>query len=191
MHRQIKRARLGYLSQFEPVTPGLIALVPEEGPKMSQLTAKDVIDRLALAPHPEGGWFRETWRGDPAADTGGRACGTAIYYLLAAGDFSHWHRVDAVEIWHWHAGAPLVLSVSENGRDAEARHLGGELLTGQSPQLIVPAGWWQSATSLGAWTLVGCTVSPGFDFAGFEMAPPEWRPHQDNPVSTPARKTET
>ena len=168
---------------------------------MSQLTAQDVIDRLALSPHPEGGWFRETWRGEPLSGQGvgqgidqetnqeGRACGTAIYYLLAAGDFSHWHRVDAVEIWHWHSGAPLVLSVSENGRDAAARHLGGDLLAGQAPQLMVPAGWWQSATSLGAWTLVSCTVSPGFEFSGFEMAPPDWRPHPDNPTQPTVPKT--
>lgn len=137
------------------------------------MTADEIIGLLDLKPHPEGGYFRETFRDAPG---GGRGLSTAIYYLLKAGEVSHWHRVDAAEIWHWHAGAPLVLTISANGHDAEARHLGPELRTGQRPQLIVPAGHWQTATSLGAWTLVGCTVAPGFDFSGFEMAPPDWRP---------------
>ncbi len=137
------------------------------------MTADEVIALLDLKPHPEGGHFRETFRDAPA---GGRGASTAIYYLLKAGEVSHWHRVDAAEVWHWHAGAPLVLTISPNGHDAEARHLGPELRTGQRPQLVVPPGHWQTATSLGAWTLVGCTVAPGFDFAGFEMAPPDWRP---------------
>jgi predicted cupin superfamily sugar epimerase len=138
------------------------------------MNAKDLIEKLGLARHPEGGWYRETWRADAAE--GARASGTAIYYLLEAGDFSHWHRVDATEIWHWYAGAPLVLTLSENGHDAEARMLGPEIAAGQSPQVIVPPGWWQTATSMGNFTLVGCTVSPGFEFSGFEMAPPDWRP---------------
>jgi predicted cupin superfamily sugar epimerase len=96
--------------------------------------------------------------------------------LLGVGEFSHWHRVDAAEIWHWYAGAPLVLSLSPNGHDATAHHLGPDLMAGQRPQIIVPAGHWQAAESLGHWTLAGCTVAPGFDFAGFEMAPPDWRP---------------
>jgi predicted cupin superfamily sugar epimerase len=137
-------------------------------------TARQLIDALGLAPHPEGGRYRETWRA-PAAE-GARAAGTAIYYLLEAGEFSHWHRVDAAEIWHFYAGAPLSLTLSPNGHDAEAHRLGPEILAGQRPQIVVPAGWWQCATSLGAWTLVGCTVSPGFEFAGFELAPPDWRP---------------
>lgn len=137
------------------------------------MTADEVIALLGLEPHPEGGHFRETFRDAPA---GGRGASTAIYYLLKAGEVSHWHRVDAAEVWHWHAGAPLVLTVSPNGHDAEARHLGPELRTGQRPQVVVPAGHWQTATSLGPWTLVGCTVAPGFDFAGFEMALPDWRP---------------
>lgn len=138
------------------------------------MTADDVIRMLDLAPHPEGGWYRETWR----APTDGtqRASGTSIYFLLAANQFSHWHRVDAAEIWHWYAGAPLVLSLSENGHDASAVVLGPELTADQRPQRIVPEGWWQSATSLGAWTLVGCTVSPGFELSGFELAAPDWRP---------------
>ncbi len=141
----------------------------------AQLSAAEVIRLLGLQPHPEGGHFRETFR-DPATDANGRSLGTAIYYLLGVGEVSEWHRVDAAEIWHWHAGAPMVLTLSENGHDASAHHLGPDLKAGQRPQLVVPAHCWQSATSLGAWTLVGCTVSPGFDFAGFEMAPPGWRP---------------
>ena len=142
---------------------------------MHDLSAAEVVRMLDLAPHPEGGFYRETFR-DQAAGPTGRAASTAIYYLLAAGDVSDWHRVDAAEAWHFYAGAPLVLTVSPNGHDAEARHLGPALAAGQRPQIVVPAGWWQSATSLGAWTLVGCTVAPGFDFAGFELAPPNWRP---------------
>ncbi|MEL6584084.1 MAG: cupin domain-containing protein [Pseudomonadota bacterium] len=137
-------------------------------------SAAQIVEALGLAPHPEGGYYRETWRAE--ATEGERATGTAIYYLLDAGSFSHWHRVDADEIWHWYAGAPLVLSLSPNGHDASAHHLGPEIMAGQMPQIVVPAGHWQSATSLGEWTLVGCTVSPGFEFSGFEMAEPDWRP---------------
>lgn len=143
------------------------------------MTPQEIIARLALAPHPEGGWYRETWRA--AAAEGERPAGTAIYYLLAAGEVSHWHRVDATEIWHWYAGAPLSLSTAADGQQAEAAILGPGIAAGQQPQRIVPAGWWQSATTLGAWTLAGCTVSPGFDFAGFEMAPPGWRPAPRTP----------
>jgi len=138
------------------------------------MKAADIIRELKLEPHPEGGHFRETFRDEPGA--GGRSKGTAIYYLLAVGEYSHWHKVDAAEIWHWYAGAPLALTISENGHDASAVHLGPELLAGQRPQAVVPAGAWQTAESLGEWTLVGCTVAPGFDFAGFEMAPPDWFP---------------
>lgn len=138
------------------------------------MRAKDLIERLGLERHPEGGWYRETWRAE--APAGARPAGTAIYYLLEAGDFSHWHRIDADEVWHWYAGAPLSLSVSSNGHDAEACLLGPEILAGQQPQRRVPKGWWQCATSMGAFTLCGCTVAPGFDFAGFELAPPDWRP---------------
>lgn len=138
------------------------------------MTPKDLIRQLGLVPHPEGGWYRETWRAE--AQEGARAAGTAIYYLLEAGDVSHWHRVDAAEMWHFYAGGPLSLTVSPNGHDAEAMVLGREIGAGQRPQRLVPAGWWQTATSLGAWTLVGCTVSPAFEFSGFEMAPENWRP---------------
>ena len=138
------------------------------------MTAAEIIRRLGLQPHPEGGHYAETWR-DSVAD-GGRGAGTAIYYLLQAGEYSHWHRVDAAEIWHWYAGGPLALTLSPNGHDAAAYHLGPALDLGQRPQLVVPAGTWQTAESLGAWTLVGCTVSPAFSFDGFELAPPDWRP---------------
>jgi predicted cupin superfamily sugar epimerase len=108
---------------------------------------------------------------------------TAIYYLLRAGEHSHWHRVDAAEIWHFYAGAPLVLTVSSNGHDAHAQVLGTEFAAGQRPQIVVPAGHWQTAESLGAWTLAGCTVGPAFEFAGFELAPPDWRPTPRAPVA--------
>lgn len=143
--------------------------------RAGEMSAADVIRILDLAPHPEGGHYRETWR-DPRADAAGRSFSTSIYFLLAVGDVSAWHRVDAAEVWHWYAGAPLVLTMSQNGHDASAHHLGPDLRAGQRPQLVVPARAWQTATSLGEWTLVGCTVAPGFDFAGFEMAPPDWRP---------------
>ncbi len=137
-------------------------------------TAAEIIAALGLKPHPEGGHFHETFR-DPR-EVDGRSVGTAIYYLLGVGEVSAWHRVDAAEIWHWYAGAPMVITVSENGHDASARHLGPDVMRKQHPQIVVPAHAWQTATSLGAWTLVGCTVSPGFSFDGFEMAPPDWRP---------------
>ena len=136
--------------------------------------AEDLIARLDLAPHPEGGWYRQTWVG-PMVD--GRASGTAILFLLMAGERSHWHRVDADEIWLWHAGAPLVLSLAASDQGpAEGRILGPEVFDGQSPQIVVPAHHWQAAQSLGGWTLVSCTVSPGFRFEGFELAPPGWSP---------------
>ena len=138
-------------------------------------SAREIIDKLGLAPHPEGGWYRETWRAD--AQDGERAAGTAIYYLLEAGQRSHWHRVDAAEIWHYYAGAPLALCISEDGRTVREVALGGDVLNGETPQEIVPPGAWQSAQSKGAWTLVGCTVSPGFEFKRFELAPDGWTPH--------------
>ena len=134
------------------------------------MTPDDIIRRLDLAPHPEGGWFRQTWIAD--APDGTRAPGTAIYYLLAEGQVSHWHRIDSAEIWHFYAGSPLELSIAH--RDTVT--LGPDLAAGQHPQAIVPPRAWQSARSTGAWSLVGCTVSPGFEFAHFEMAPPGWSP---------------
>jgi predicted cupin superfamily sugar epimerase len=139
------------------------------------LSAREVARLLDLAPHPEGGHYRETFR-DTAVDAGGRAASTAILFLLAGDEVSEWHRVDAAEVWHFHAGAPLVITLSPNGHDASARHLGPDIRAGQSPQIAVPARCWQTAASLGAWTLVGCTVAPGFRFEGFELAPPHWRP---------------
>lgn len=132
------------------------------------MSADEIIALLELERHPEGGWFRQTFRDDAA---GGRAYSTLIYYLLEAGDRSAWHRVDSAEVWHWYAGAPLELRV---GRAAIA--LGNDLSAGQRPQGVVPRGAWQSARSLGDWTLVGCTVAPGFEFAQFELAPPGWEP---------------
>jgi uncharacterized protein len=139
------------------------------------ITSDDVIAQLGLRPHPEGGWYAETWRHEPP--DGGRPCGTAIFYLLAAGQRSHWHRVDATEIWHFYVGEPLELSISDTDEGPTRRVLlGPDLAAGQVPQCIVRAGAWQAATPTGAWALVGCTVSPGFSFEGFELAPPDWSP---------------
>jgi predicted cupin superfamily sugar epimerase len=135
---------------------------------MDELTAADVIALLDLVPHPEGGHYRETFR-DRRLVEGERAASTAIYFLLAAGERSRWHRVDAAEVWHWYAGAPLALSVADASGTTLVR-LGPDLAAGERPQAVVPAGAWQGAESLGAWTLVGCTVAPGFCFAGFELA---------------------
>ncbi|MGD1877827.1 MAG: cupin domain-containing protein [Kiloniellaceae bacterium] len=144
--------------------------------------AATIIRALGLLPHPEGGHYRETFR-DPVTLESGRAASTAIYYLLQAGEVSHWHRVDAAEIWHWHGGAPLELPVSPDGKTAETLVLGSDLAAGQRPQGVVPAHAWQGARSLGALTLVGCSVAPGFQFEGFEMAPPDWRPGRPPPRS--------
>lgn len=142
------------------------------------LSAAEVVRLLDLRPHPEGGHFRETFRDERCLE--GRAASTAIYYLLAAGEHSRWHRVDAVEIWHWYAGAALSLSIA-NDAGARTLRLGCDLAAGERPQAVVPAGEWQAAESLGAWTLVGCTVAPGFEFAGFEMAPPGFAPPDITP----------
>ncbi len=142
---------------------------------MSELSAGDIIRLLDLQPHPEGGHFRETFR-DPRTDADGRSASTAIYFLLKAGEVSRWHRVDAAEVWHWYAGAPLELSIAENDRIIAKLTLGSGLGDGQRPQAVVPARHWQSARSLGAWTLVGCTVAPGFDFSRFELADATFRP---------------
>ena len=142
---------------------------------MSTLSAADIIARLGLQPHPEGGHFRETFR-DPAVDAGGRAASTLIYFLLARGERSHWHKVDAVETWHFYAGAPLILRIAGTGEMPQTTMLGIDLVAGQQPQAVVPAHAWQAAESTGDWTLVGCTVAPGFMFEGFELAPPGWEP---------------
>ena len=138
------------------------------------MTADEVVRLLGLAPHPEGGWYRETFRDEAGPD--GRARSTAIYFLLAAGQSSHWHRVDAVETWFWHAGAPLVLRLAADGAGQTEILLGPDLAAGQRPQGVVPRDGWQAAESLGDWTLVSCTVAPGFEFAGFELAAPDWTP---------------
>ena len=133
------------------------------------MTADQIIEQLGLAPHPEGGHYRQTWVHETDE---GRPAGTCIYFLLRTGERSHWHRVDASEIWHFYAGAPLILRLAETETGpAEALPLGPDLAAGQLPQRIVPNGWWQAAETTGDWTLVGCTVSPGFRFEGFELAP--------------------
>ena len=140
------------------------------------LTAAEVIRLLELKPHPEGGHFRETLR-DTHPQPGARAHSTAIYFLLAAGERSHWHKVDATEVWHFHAGAPLRLEIAKATRGSIERiTLGADLAAGERPQAAVPAHCWQAAESLGEWTLVGCTVAPGFDFKGFELAAKDWSP---------------
>ncbi len=144
---------------------------------METLTAAQVIDRLSMQPHPEGGHFVETFRDTNRIGGDSRSACTAIYYLLRTGERSAWHRVtDASEIWHWYGGAPLALRTSPDGEQASEIRLGPNLAVGERPQAVVEAGHWQSAEPLGAWTLVGCTVAPGFEFAGFELAPPDWRP---------------
>ncbi|MCP9628062.1 cupin domain-containing protein [Rhodopseudomonas palustris] len=140
------------------------------------LTADQVIARLDLKPHPEGGHYRETFR-DPRCDPTGRSFSTAIYFLLARGERSHWHRIDAVEIWHYYAGAPLKLEIADDD-GARTLTLGPDVAAGQLPQAIVPPHAWQAASATGDWTLVGCTVAPGFDFANFELAPPGWEPRR-------------
>jgi predicted cupin superfamily sugar epimerase len=137
------------------------------------LSADEVIRLLELHPHPEGGHYRETFR-DPA-QTNGRAASTAVYYLLREGEVSRWHRVDASEVWHWYAGASLELRVS-GGEGTMSHVLGPDLAAGDRPQAVVPPNAWQTARSLGPWTLIGCTVAPGFEFSGFELAPEGWEP---------------
>ena len=137
-------------------------------------TAAEIITRLELRPHPEGGHYRETFR-DQTTDANGRSRSTSIYYLLARGERSHWHRVDAAEGWHWYAGDALTLTIVEHGKKSTVT-LGSDFSAGQRPQTVVPARAWQAAEGLGDWTLVGCTVAPGFEWAGFELAPKDWTP---------------
>jgi predicted cupin superfamily sugar epimerase len=138
------------------------------------LNAQAVREALGVAPHPEGGAYREIWR--DAADSGERGAATSIFFLLAAGESSHWHRVDAAELWIWQAGAPLTLELSANAAQIETLTLGPDLGAGQKLQAAVPAGAWQAARSSGDWTLVSCVVAPAFEFSGFELAPPDWSP---------------
>ncbi|HEV3460257.1 MAG TPA: cupin domain-containing protein [Thermoanaerobaculia bacterium] len=150
-------------------------------------SVESVIAALELIPHPEGGWYRETFRdlrpagpAGPAASAdlpGARGAFSVIYFLLRAGEISAWHRIkDAAEVWHHYAGAPLELSISLDGRQVATSTLGSDLALGERPQALVPAAAWQSARSRGGWTLAGCTVAPAFDFAAFELAPQGWRP---------------
>jgi uncharacterized protein len=136
------------------------------------MTADEIIARLGLQAHPEGGHFREMYR----APDQPRGASTAIYFLLKAGERSHWHKVDADEIWHHYAGAPLELSLSDDAKRVDHVRIGTDFGLGELPQAVVPRGVWQAARSLGHWTLVGCTVAPAFQFEGFELAPPGWSP---------------
>ncbi len=135
---------------------------------MASMKAADIIAKLELERHPEGGWYRQTW----IASGPGRPSGTCIYFLLAADEASHWHKVDATEIWLYHSGAPLILSLSADDTGPASDHMLGPDLTNAAPQIIVPEHHWQAARSTGDWTLVSCTVSPGFRFSGFTLAPP-------------------
>lgn len=142
-------------------------------PTLRPNNAAALIAALGLAPHPEGGWYRETHRADGA---GQRSPVTAIYYLLDAGETSHWHRVDADELWCWHAGTALMLGIAAEGAAADWLRLGPDILAGEAPQAVVPAGQWQAARADNGWALVSCIVAPGFDFAGFTLAPAGWDP---------------
>jgi predicted cupin superfamily sugar epimerase len=141
---------------------------------VESLSAAEIIQLLDLKPHPEGGHFRQTFC--DRAEVAGRAASTAIYFLLARGERSHWHRVDAAEGWHYYAGAPLELVMAHDDGTIERVRLGNDLLAGERPQAVVPAHVWQAAMSLGDWTLIGATVAPGFLFSRFELAPPGWAP---------------
>lgn len=145
-----------------------------DGTQSAALSVDEVIRILELQPHPEGGFYRETFRDEPVSGT--RALSTAIYFLLRAGEVSRWHRIDAAEVWHWYAGAPLELSIATGSGAAERIRLGPDLAGGERPQAVVPPARWQQARSLGSWTLVGCTVAPGFVFERFELAAPDQLP---------------
>jgi len=142
--------------------------------RSSPLYPQALIDRLGMAPHPEGGWYAETYRAPSEPES--RSAVTAIYFLLKAGERSHWHTVDATEIWLWHAGSPVRLHISEDGRQTGTILLGADMAAGERPQAVVPVGCWQAAESGEGWGLVSCIVAPGFEFRGFTMAPPGWSP---------------
>ncbi len=146
----------------------------DRAPLSSTMTAGEVISLLDLKSHPEGGYFRETFRDERTIENG-RAASTAIYFLLSAGRASHWHRVDAVEVWHHYGGAALKLAIFDGTTTRELR-LGPDIAAGEQPQAIVPARAWQSAETLGEWTLAGCTVAPGFEYEHFELAPEDFPP---------------
>lgn len=142
---------------------------------MFDMTPKAIIETLGLKPHPEGGWYRETWRA--AAPPGERASATAIFFLLEAGERSHWHRVDAAELWLWHAGETLTLSMApDENSPVSTVTLGPDVTEGHVPQALVPPGQWQMAMPDRGWVLVSCVVSPGFEFSGWELAPEDWEP---------------
>ena len=134
----------------------------------------DIVRELGLVPHPEGGHFAQTWCDEPA--DGSRGAGSAIYYLLSAGERSAWHRIDAAEVWHLYAGGPVLMRISRDGSTVMEHRLGTDLTAGERPQVVVPARAWQAAEPLGPWALVGCTVAPAFVFSGWELAPPGWEP---------------
>ena len=143
------------------------------------MTAHELIHALDLQPHPEGGWYRETWRADAVGDE--RAAASAVLYLMEAGQRSHWNRIDAHEIWLWHAGDPLEVSVTKSDAGpAWTMRLGGQVTSGENPQLIIPAGQWQAAEPAAGgtmgYTLISCIVAPAFEFGGFELAAPGWAP---------------
>ena len=138
------------------------------------MDADEIIEHLGLEPHPEGGFFRETWRHDPG--DGSRGAGTAVYFLLKPGQRSYWHRVDADELWLWHLGAPVDLRIKAGDGPVVDHVLGPDLAAGQSPQVLVPKDAWQTAEAPDGVTLVTCTVSPAFEFDGFELAPADWEP---------------
>jgi len=138
-------------------------------------SAAEIIARLELKPHPEGGFYRETFR-DTSVGAQGRARSTAIYFLLARGERSHWHRIDAAEVWHYYAGSPLLLRIAHDGGTQHTVRLGPDVIAGERPQAIIPAQAWQTAECVGNWSLAGCTVAPGFEFAKFELAPKGWEP---------------
>lgn len=141
---------------------------------MTNMTASQVIGLLNLEPHPEGGWYRQTFADRP--DGNGRPLSTAIYYLLESGNRNAWHRVDAAELWHWYGGDPMRIESSHDGIHRTEALLGPDLISGERPQLVVPGGHWQRAQCLGDWSLIGCTVTPGFQFSRFELAEPGWEP---------------
>jgi len=142
------------------------------------MTADDLIQALSLEPHPEGGWFRETWRAE--AEPGERAAASAVLYVLQPGQRSNWNRVDAHEMWLWHGGDPLDVSIAESDSGpVRTVRLGGRITTGEQPQLIVPAGWWESAEPAAGdagYALISCIVAPAFEYSGFELAVPGWAP---------------
>ena len=139
------------------------------------IDAEEIINSLDLKPHPEGGFFKQTFL-DTQSDSNDRRIASVIYYLLRYDQYSHWHRVDATECWFWHAGSPLVLTISPDGHDASSINLGPHILTGQKPHFVVEKNWWQTAVSIGEWSLVSCMVTPAFSFDGFELADKSWCP---------------